>query len=269
MPFSEDIDQFTENFKNVLLVVKEISNKRELIKEKLARLKIQYNDMVKNNAKKIFLFCLDSFFYQYKIYSAELEQIENSRKMVNNRMYCEYYKLYGIIIAYLSEIALSYENKRALLKECPAYKDLEPTSEYDLNDVENIYANIVLLLNHLYEKVCKNNAEIEGFSGDANLGFSISNFVSTLKNENLMIQGQIDLFMNFLSFFIGSQRKQYDRVHQRINDFFEDMNGGAPKEEIVQTPEPTPTIEPVAEDLVVPEPVTIAEESTGPDNAFE
>jgi hypothetical protein len=112
--------------------------------------------MVKNNTKKIFVFCLDSFFYQYKIYSAESEQIESSRKMVNNRMYCEYFKLFGIISSYLNNINLTYENKRELLKTCPIYKDLEPMLEYDIGDIENIYNNAVLLITHLYDQTLKN-----------------------------------------------------------------------------------------------------------------
>jgi len=231
MPFSEDIDRFSQEFKDIMSSVKDIVSKRELVNKKLAHLKVQYNDMVKTNTKKIFMFCLDSFFYQYKMYSAELEQIESSRVMVNNRMYCEYYKLYGIITAYLKEINLSYENKVAFLKQTPAYKHLEPTLEYDLNDTESIYDNVVLLITHLNEKMCKNTAEIEGYNVGNKLGFSISNFVNTLRNENLILQGQIDLFMNYLSFFLNSQKKQYDRIDARMTDFLEEMGKGAGNED--------------------------------------
>ena len=187
--------------------------------ENLTLLKIQYNDMVKNNTKKIFVFCLDSFFYQYKIYSAESEQIESSRKMVNNRMYCEYFKLFGIVSAYLNNINLTYESKRELLKTCPTYKDLEPMLEYDIGDIENIYNNTILLITQLYDQTLKNIMEIDGYNSLS--GFSISNFVNTLRNENLILQGQIDLFMNYLSFFLASQQKQYSRIDERITNFLD------------------------------------------------
>jgi hypothetical protein len=224
MPFSENIDKFSEDFKNIILLIKNIYVERELIKEKLAKFKIQYNDMVKNNNKKIFLFCLNSFFYQYKIYSAELEQIESSRKLVNNHMYSEYYKLYGIIIAYLGEINLSYESKSSLLKQYPLYKDLEVSIEYDLNDIENIYTNIILLINHLQEKMLKNITEIDEYNNENTFGFTIYNFINTLKNENLNLQGQIDLFMNYISFFLNSQKTQYDRIYNRMKDLFKEIN---------------------------------------------
>ena len=242
MVYQEDITRFSEDFNNILLLIKEIIVKRELIKEKLVQLKSEYNHMVKSNNKKIFLFCLDSFFYQYKIYSVELEQIESSRKMVNNRMYCEYYKLYGIIVAYLDEIKLSYDDKLTLLNKCPVYKDLEPTTEYETNDVENIYNNIILLLNHLHDHMIKNSSEIEGYAEEGKIRFSISNFVNTLRNDNLILQGQIDLFTNYLSFFLNSQHKHYDRIYSRITDFFNGLDEG------------------VRDDIIVPEENVVIEE---------
>lgn len=224
MPFLEDIDTFSNDFQNVLAIIKDIETKKKRVVENLARLKIQYAEMVKSNTKKIFVFCLDSFFYQYKMYSVELEQIENSRKMVNNRMFCEYYKLFGIIVAYFNEANLSYENKQALLKKCPTYKDLEPLFEYDIDDVENIYNNTTILIRHLYEQTLKNTADIENYQQSTKLGFSISNFVNTLRNDNLILQGQIDLFMNYMSFFLASQKKQYSRISERIANFLDELD---------------------------------------------
>ena len=216
MVFLEDIDRFSNDFKKIVITIKSIEMKKNRIIENLKYLKNQYGDMVKNNTKKIFIFCLDSFFYQYKINSAELDQIESSRKMVNNRMYCEYYKLFGIVSTYLNNSNLNYENKQEFLKSCPVYKDLEPMFEYNIEDIENIYSNVVLLITYLYEQTIKNTAEIEGYD---HTGFSISNFVNTLRNENLILQGQNDLFMNYLSFFLASQQKQHSRIDERITNF--------------------------------------------------
>ena len=223
MVYKEEIDRFSTDFKIILLNIKYIENKREKVVESLVQLKTQYSELIKTNTKKIFLFCLDSFFYQYKIYSAELEQIESSRKMINNRMYCEYYKLYGIIVSYLGELKLSYDNKQSLLKLCPIYKDLEPFIEFDAVDVENIYSNVVILITHLQEHLTKNNMEIDNYKEEKGIGFSISNFINTIKNENLVLEGQIRLFMNYLAFFISSQKKQYDRICYRMTNFSKEI----------------------------------------------
>lgn len=224
MVYQEDITRFSDDFKNILSDINKISNKKDKITEKLVHLKTQYSEMIKTNTKKIFLFCLDSFFYQYKMYSAELDQIESSRKMVNNRMYCEYYKLYGIIVAYLGELNISYENKQDYLKKCPVYKDLEQFAEFDVVDVENIYGNVILLINHLNEQMAKNSIEIENYQIGDKVGFSISNFINTMKNNNLMLSGQIDLFMNYLDFFLSSQCKQYTRIRCRMRELLMEMD---------------------------------------------
>jgi hypothetical protein len=158
---------------------------------------------------------------------------------------------------------VTYENKRTLLKTCPIYKDLEPMFEFDMVDIENIYSNVVLLITHLYEQTIKNSVEIEDFSASRNgdlrssgkshnvaqhltvegvsspalLGKGsepvklrtseklgpISNFVNTLRNDNLILQGQLDLFLNYLSFFLASQQKQYSRIEERITHFLNEL----------------------------------------------
>ena len=337
MSILEDIDRFSIDFKKIVITIKNIETKHKQIVENLAYLKIQYSDMVKNNTKKIFIFCLDSFFYQYKMYSAELDQIESSRKMVNNRMYCEYYKLFGIISNYLNDSNVTYENKRTLLKTCPIYKDLEPMFEFDMVDIENIYSNVILLITHLYEQTIKNSVEIEDFSetrngdlrssdkfGQSNAvvqqlkaeGVSrpalfgqshyvaqqltqmvtkspnefgqgppvpttklegsrrlpenfgpISNFVNTLRNDNLILQGQLDLFLNYLSFFLASQQKQYSRIEERITHFLNELQVKSATTLIIQE-EPIVNEE---EPIVSEEEPIVNEKKDGPrlDMAFE
>lgn len=224
MSFCED--RFSQSFKNILSTIKEIAIKKEKIVEQLTHLKSKYNEAVKSSTKKLFVFCLDALFYQYKSLSAELEQIESSRKGINNRMYCEYYKLYGMVLAYLDEINLSYENKKPLLKPYPVYKDLEPFAEYELSDIENIFSNLMIVTNLLSDLIAKNDAKIEEMGVQVTTrtdpaGFSMTNYVNAMKNENLVIQGQLEMFANFLSFFLASQQKQWDRVHRRTMDFAE------------------------------------------------
>jgi len=220
MSFCED--RFSQGFQSILSTIKEIATKKEKIVERLTHMKSNYNEAVKTNTKKLYVFCLDALFYQYKSLSAELEQIESSRKGANNRMYCEYYKLYGMVLAYLDEIGLSYENKKPLLKPYQVYKDLEPFLEYDIGDIENIFSNLMIVTNMLSDLISKNDAKIEEMGTRTDpAGFSMTNYVNAMKNENLVIRGQLDMFVNFLSFFLASQQRQWDRVHRRMTDFAE------------------------------------------------
>jgi hypothetical protein len=63
---------------------------------------------------------------------------------------------------------------------------------------------------------------------------SISNFVNTLRNDNLILQGQLDLFLNYLSFFLASQQKQYSRIEERITHFLDELQDKSATTLIVQ-----------------------------------
>ena len=87
------IEKLKTDFENIITLKKEIAKIKSIVSDKLSQLKLQYNELVKSNSKKIFLFCLDSFYFQYKTFAMELEHIDRFRSLMNNRMYCDYYKL--------------------------------------------------------------------------------------------------------------------------------------------------------------------------------
>ena len=72
--------------------------------------------------------------------------------------------------------------------------------------------------------MAKNSIEIENYQIGDKVGFSISNFINTMKNNNLMLSGQIDLFMNYLDFFLSSQCKQYTRIRCRMRELLMEMD---------------------------------------------
>ena len=97
---SYDIEKLKVNFANLITIKKNITKTKTTIGEQINKLKSVYNDLIKANNKKIFLFCLDSFFFQYKTFLMEIDHIDKTRTMINNRMYCDYYKLFKIIIIF-------------------------------------------------------------------------------------------------------------------------------------------------------------------------
>ena len=144
------IEKLRNNFENIITLKREIAKVKQVVSEKLTQLKTVYNELIKNNNKKIFLFCLDSFYFQYKTFSMEMEHIDRYRALLNNRMYCDYYKLYNIIIAHIKENRAEIDITELEIKTYPPYKDLEPFQEYKLEDIREIHSNILLLINKLY-----------------------------------------------------------------------------------------------------------------------
>jgi hypothetical protein len=218
------IEKLKTDFENIITLKKEIAKIKSIVSEKLSQLKIQYNELVKTNSKKIFLFCLDSFYFQYKTFAMELEHIDRFRSLMNNRMYCDYYKLYNIIIAFIKENRTDLDIDELELKSYPTYKDLEPFQEYKLEDITDIHSNILVLLHKLYLQLNSKVDCVDHYNENHKIGFSISNFLNTLEYENRLLKEQISLYINYVSFFHISEKRQLNRLFMRMQEFYREID---------------------------------------------
>ena len=214
-------EKLKNSFKNIISIMREIDNMKNNVASKLGELKRLHGEMIRDNNKQIFLFCLDSFYYQYKIFSMEFEHIKKLRALLNNRMYCDYYKLHNMIVKYCRE-RLSEDSLN--ISSFPVYKDLEPFQEYRIEDITSLHESILNLLNSLYLETVNKENSILHYNDNHKVGFSISNFLNTLTHENRILQDQITLYVNYISFFHISQQKQLKRVHHRISDFYKEVD---------------------------------------------
>lgn len=222
--YAFQIDKLKNNFDNIITLKREISKVKKVVLDKLTQLKSVYNELVKSNSKKLFLFCLDSFYFQYKTFAMEMEHIDRFRALMNNRMYCDYYKLFQIIISHIKENRPDLDTTELEIKSFPVYKDLEPFQEYKLEDIKEIHSNILLVVNKMYALSISKEDNIEHYNERNHVGFSISNFLNTLGYENRILQEQINLYINYLSFFHISQKKQLNRLYNRMQDFYREVD---------------------------------------------
>lgn len=218
------IDKLKNNFESILSLKRKVLQTKTDINERLQQVKKMYTELMKQNTKKVMLFCLDAFFFQYKSFMLEIENIEKFRVLLNNRMYCDYYKLYTLVIQYFKDHSIEVENDDINAKTFPVYKELEPSQEYKLEDVKGIHASILYLINTLHSKSEGQRNTISGYNDDSKIGYSISNFLNTLQYENLILQEQTNLFLNYLAFFHISQKKQLKRVLSKLEDFSNEMD---------------------------------------------
>jgi len=217
------LDKLKMNFENIIQLKIEVTKIKQIISEKLAQLKQVYNELVKSNTKKILLFCLDSFYFQYKTFAMELDTIDRFRTLINNRMYCDYYKLYQMMFSNIKENFPEMIIDDNELKSFPAYKDLEPFYEYRLEDIRDIHSNILLLIHKMFLHSASKSYNIEHYNEKHHIGFSISNFINTLDYENKLLLEQIHLYMNYVSFFHISQKKQIKRLFGKMEDFSKEV----------------------------------------------
>jgi hypothetical protein len=202
---------------------KDIYGKKEELNNKLAILKVNYNELIKTNNKKIFLFCLDSFYYQYKIYSIEMENISKFITILNNRMYGDYYKLYNIILLQLKEKNADFAEVVNAKKQI-VYKDLEPMIEYNIETIEEIHNDILQVIENFHNYCLEKERKITEYNERPMYGFSITSFINTLEYENSVMREQITLYCNYIHFFHNIQRDNFARLYVKIINFQSDID---------------------------------------------
>ena len=213
------IEKLQNNFDSILLLNNKIEHEKQLMANKLTKLKEMHTTMSKSNSKQIFLFCLDSFYFQYKTFAIELDNLNKFNMMIKNRIYCDYYKLYKLIIKYITENKEELQSIRTSQTELPVYKDLEPYYDYGIENIKMAHNMMLTNIKDMYNIVIEKETTISQYTSKTHAGYSISNFVNTLNHENHVLKAQIDLYLNYISFFHISQKKQIKRLYQNYNDF--------------------------------------------------
>ena len=216
---SHNLDKLKSTFHNILLLRNDVTKVKTQVNTKILELKTIYGELSKTTTKKALLFSLDSFFFQYKLFSVELENIDRFRILLNNRMYCDYYKLYTLIVNYIKDNSDDLSADQIEFYTFPPYKDLDPFQEYNLDDIKHIHQDIMRFINFLYECYEINQAKITNYNNKTRIGFSISNLLNTLEHENCILKQQISLYVNYLSFFHISQTKHIKTLLIRLKDF--------------------------------------------------
>lgn len=199
---SVDFEKHINDFKEILRSEKTVVELNTTISDKLNEVKQTYQYLVKNNNKKIFLFCLESFFFQYKNHNTEYENLSKSSILIINRMYGDYYKLYNILLQQLREKNIPLKTISES-KKFAIYKDLEPYHPYTIGEIIDVHNSIMEILFELQAYHNSLEKSAYNYSQTSNVGLSITNFIHTLQYENMLVREQIHLYVNYLSFFHG------------------------------------------------------------------
>jgi hypothetical protein len=218
-----NIPRLQGEFNEIIHLSTEIMNKKNALDEKLKQLKEQYNELVKQNSKKIFLFCLDSFYFQYKVLHVEMEQFHRMCALIHNRIYGDYYKLFNIILMQCKENNIQVPGLASEPDQLPIYKDLEPFLEYKIEDVIKIHADILTIINEIYMLYVSNQKNIHKHNDRIHAGFSITSFINTLSYENVLIKEQIGLYSNYMAFYHNSQKTYLTKLLIKMDGFIRDI----------------------------------------------
>jgi hypothetical protein len=215
------------NFNNIKEIRTNVMYCFNALEIKLTKLKNTTNEFVKNNKHNIFVFGLDSFQFQGKLIDYEYNDMRKFYFALNNRMYCEYYKLYKLIIQYAEEIIGTNKNIEMLKTQniFPIYKDLEPFKQYNFETIEEIHKTIVTLLNDLNEHIIAKETQLQLFHLKQRSGLNINNFVTTFDFDVIVIKQKCLLYLSYLEFFHNIHTKHFKRFSKKMklmNDYLDE-----------------------------------------------
>ena len=217
-----NLDDFVKEFEKLIDIYNKANDYRREIENNIEKLKKIYQELTEMNKRKDILFCLDSFFFQYKIYLTEFRNLENLRLMFGNRLYCDNYKLYNLILNDIKENEI-LEEGNYVIQKYEIYKDLETSKEYDVETIKKIHKDIIQLITALYEKYTKNTNYVNNYNKENNVGFAISNYLNTVSYENQMLLGKISLYKNYIKFFDDFHIKNFNKLILDYENFKNDM----------------------------------------------
>jgi hypothetical protein len=217
----DEIFKLKNEFMEVKNTVDKIADMSVSIKRKLGQLKEIHTDLIKDNdSKKIFLVCLESFHFQYKVMMFDTDNLQRNFLMLTNRAYFDYYNLYNM----LHKLFEDYKIDIPTVAQHLVYNDLEPFSEYSLENIYLVHDNAVELITCLIGKLRENEFSVNRYKSKSQCGIRIANFINTLEYENKIMRDQIELYTNYCNFFQETQLKYFTKLLNKVKALQDDID---------------------------------------------
>ena len=252
-----DADARLHILKNTFSTI--LNNRKDLLNTftqqqvKIQLLKNNYAEYVKNNNSALLVFGLDTFHFQSKLLDMEYDELNKLFLIINNRIYCEYFKLYKIIIEYLNKNIKEPKlmDMTKTINRFPVYKDLEPYKQYDIQIISDIHEQIILLLTGFDIFITNKETILKAHIQKKNIGFNLDNFVNTYNYDITIIREKLSLFLDYIDFFHRIHSKYLNTFSEKLNLMISELNRDIHPE--------TTNDQVVTETVIAEEPVVIEE----------
>ena len=200
------------NFNDIRNLRESIINLMKSLGDKVETLKVIYNELITNNINEMDR-GLDSFHFQTKLINLELDNYQKTFKIIDNRIYGDYYKLFKQVSKFLLDsehmltinktILQQYENK-----DYEVFKDLDNIHGYDFDSTCDIYNDIIQIIDILQNELLEREHKLVLQKIKRQSGLYIDNLISNVNYNNNYIKNNIVLFNDNANIF-NSFHKTY------------------------------------------------------------
>jgi hypothetical protein len=212
-----NIVKLKNEFNDIINVRTSVKNIFDILQSRIDKLKLFYAEFIKNDSNGLFVFGLDSFHFQSKLIDIEYDDMKRLFLAINNRMYCEYFKLNKIILEYILTNINDKKNVDIVkTNNYPIYKDLEPFKEYKFETIQEIHENILNLLSIIISVFTHKENELLLHKKKQSIGLNIDNYINTFCYNNNVIREKINMFIAYIEFFHKMHIKYLKRFNNKI-----------------------------------------------------
>jgi hypothetical protein len=193
---------------------------------RIQHIKKIYSDFIHANREQLFVFTLDSFHFQGKLVDLEFEDMNRMFLSIVNRMYCDYYKLFKIIIEYVKE-NVPDKKLTELIRvhdNYPVYKDLEPFKQYEFQQIQSIHEILLVILTYLQTFIANKEHDLKVYQTKNQIGLHIDSFVNTFSFNTFVMNQKAILFVTYIEFFHKSHQKYLKRFTMKLNLMLSQLN---------------------------------------------
>ena len=182
-----------DRFLELSALRKQIQDLFHRLEEKKKGMKENYVALSTSNDNHFF--GLDSFRFQVKLAENEFRFLQDQFILIDNRLYCDYYKLYHHIYEYY----VTHLPAGIVKSIFPIYKDLEPTKVYEPEMVHKLYKDILFLIHKAYDTLDHEHRKRESEKRLTTSGIHIGNYVHNRVFTDTLIKTNIELFEQYLN----------------------------------------------------------------------
>ena len=211
------LSKLKSDFNNIITIRNTVKNVFDILQIRIDRLSQLHSEFIQNNKNEMFVFGLDSFHFQSKLIDIEYYDMKRLFLAINNRMYCEYFKLHRIIVEYITK---NINDKKisdvVKINKFPVYKDLEPFKEYKFEIILDIHENILNLLGILNSILTNKENELSIHKTKQNIGLNIDNFITSFNFNISVMREKIIMFITYIEFFHKMHSKYLKRFSNKI-----------------------------------------------------
>lgn len=214
----DDLSEISDKFDDVKNIREKILINFNEINAKISSLKLIYKDVSEKHCQPECTLGVDSLYFQNELISREHKNLEQLFDFINNRIYCEYYKLNNMILSYIKNELRSPELIKKTKTETvyPPYKSLDPLKVYDFSLVNQLFNQISDILNKMHSHTKNQDDNLIIDQGRMEMGLNIDNVIHSQTYVNTILREKGKMFKSYLSAFQRHHLKYLKRLEAKV-----------------------------------------------------